>query len=140
MHLIQPILIDGTRYCVNQQGNMRTVVLLDGDAAPAGGDTYVIANFGASGSGSIRFGVSCASSVQINLTTDGALVDALWYIRLNGTTIYSGGAVNEALDLTRFIEDPTLIPSPCGNVIEVEAAISSATPSSAVIAAAILFP
>jgi hypothetical protein len=135
-HLIQPILIDGTRYCVNQQGNMRTAALFDGDASDTGGNTFLVASFAASGTGSVRFATSCASSVMIDINSDGASVDAIWSIRVNGDVVSNGGVSYAELDLTRT---PDLIPSPCGNLIEVSATIADG-PSSAKVAIAISFP
>jgi hypothetical protein len=134
--LISPILIDGTRYCVDEQDDMRTTALFDGDASDTGGNTFVVASFGASGTGSVRFGTICATSVEVSLNTDGALVDAIWTMRVNGTIVHNGAASYAEIDLSRTL---SLTPAPCGNLIEVSAAIADGIPSSAVIAMAIAF-
>jgi hypothetical protein len=114
---------------------MRTEVLLYGDAAvlpDVGGNTLrKVADYEGTGLGAIKFGTSCASDVTIIIGSDGAEILGNWAIYLNDAVAFSGTIedVPEELVETRIIE---MTPSPCGNVIYVEAKITSGSDGNAI--------
>ena len=142
-HLIQPIAIDSFLYCVNEQGNMRTEGLVEGEAAfqseSLGVSYWTIAHFdgdldNGDGYGKLKFGTSCAAEVTIALTTDGATSLTHWEVTVNG--------VFYASDSQYGIDDSvviTLTPSPCGNIIEIEGYFQQDYGSEVWLAAAISF-
>lgn len=122
--LIAPITIDGTPYCVDEQGNNRTEVLLFDGAVDLGGNEYELADWAGSLAGSIKFGTICATEVTILLSSLGEAGDMEWVVKLNGITYDSGntggGGGGSSLDESVTV---ALTPTPCGNIIEVEGLI-----------------
>jgi hypothetical protein len=141
-HIITPVVIDDVLYCVNEQGNMRTEVLLFDDGAfdsEIGENTaWVVANYDAEGSGALKFGTSCASEVTILLGTDGAPVLGNWAVYLNGAVYASGSVEDVPVEIDETIEID-LTPSPCGNIIYIEGEITSGADGN-ILGAVIIFP
>lgn len=134
-HLIQPVSIDSTLYCVDEQGNMRTERIFTGDAYAETEATAVIAFVPGGGYGTMKFGTSCAGAVTIALTSDGLAVDFVtWEVHLNGVLVDSGTVSGAEVDVSVPV---TMTPSPCGNVIEVVVGLSH--DGSAIIGSAIIF-
>lgn len=128
--LIQPILIDGTKYCLTQ--GWRTQSFLSGSYASLntteGDNSWKLVQIdgpgGAGITGGVKFGVICVEEINLEIFCDRDHPDevATVTIKVNGAEvadsplIFSGPAnpgVFETLDITG------LTPSPCGNIIEI---------------------
>jgi len=129
-HLIQPIEIDGTEYCLTCQGNLVTKgVATDifNNVGPNGaiittdcGGWQLAKVFAGPGlNGEISFGATCLSTVTIKLTSNGSggsgSDDYSTYI--NGVLVgANSGSLAEDGTSTEVV---SLVDSPCGSVITV---------------------
>jgi hypothetical protein len=130
-HLIQPILIDGTRYCVSYHGNRATRGVLTAFYASA--NTAELANgpggtedlagpwvliFGSSSTatvweGEISFGVGCGSQITVQLSNAGEEGVAVFaYLNNAGAPIASETLEVETKNMVIDITD-----APCGSII-----------------------
>lgn len=125
-HLIQPIDIEGTKYCVNQNGNRTTKgvntqivfpTTVLADVTAAGGPWEVLLS-SAEDNAEISFAVGCGSQVSVNYVATSADIEnndviIESYIDESG----DGGIVVGALNPDDVTVNYDITNRPCGTII-----------------------
>ena len=142
-HIIQPISIEGTKYCLTCQTGQATIGVatdITGGGFPNGAshdtDGSPISGFVPCGPwrlatvfagpdlcGEISFGVSCVATVEVTLTLDGESGPVDYEIFLNGVSYVTG-----TVTATDAIETITISSGACGSVITVNIEAQSGSP------------
>ena len=120
-HLIQPIDIEGTKYCVKHGTPVwRTISILTGDIALQAGeddDVWNSAGDGVNGGGLIRFATCCLwkATVRFLIESDVAIYEGS--IFLNGDYVdgLPSGATGGSHDFVIDLNALGLMGRPCGN-------------------------
>ncbi|MBP7948926.1 MAG: hypothetical protein KA004_04660 [Verrucomicrobiales bacterium] len=129
-HLITPIRIDGFPYCCDPV-TRRTEALLGGMAAVVGEnewEIYRVQQGEGAVSGSLRFGVCCATTVDIELTGEIETLNTGYdniEVLLNGEreffheSLDTSDDPDETIHLGPILVTLTLTDRPCGHLIEI---------------------
>jgi hypothetical protein len=124
-HLIQPIDIDGTLYCVNNgwiTPNWRTIDFLNGDLTGPFGDAWILIGEGGfyeSGSGSVKFATCCiwkatvvAQNPRMGTGTTFTIRVEINDVLIQEETLTGDGTIEIVVDLN----DLGLMGRACGNL------------------------
>jgi hypothetical protein len=123
-HLIQPIVISGTPYCVkhgNTTPKWRTDSILSGGADTGGGgedaDIFLI-----DGGGYVRFATCCVWKITLRFVATGVVAGpgVLYAVEINGTTYETDTpGVIGTYEVTVDLNALGLMGRPCGNIWDI---------------------
>jgi hypothetical protein len=123
-HLIQPIVISGTPYCVkhgNTNPKWRTESLFEEDMTLTGAeddDQWVIPRYGTEGGGSLIFGTCCLWTATVHFQLESDSAEYLGQVWLNGVLIDSFtrfGSTGEIISMVIDLNALGLMGRACGN-------------------------
>jgi len=133
-HIILPILIDGTKYCVDQQGNRRTQALFSSVSSQISENEFKLLEFTSNGVVGIvavlKFGVGCGTNLRIDFdaTFDVPPDWADWAIGVDGGNPLFPDEQAAAGELPG--DDSAVLelePRPCGNIVTVRLDVQADT-------------